>query len=558
MEENDKIVKIDNEESLPIGDIISYVGDVFELPEKSRKEILVWDISQEDKKLVWILSLKTAFHNNYYLQLIKDIEKSNYRIVKKCIADSSVINSLYERRINLENQKETSENSIVVASFELMLKDALKEGVSDVHIEVRKQSGIIRMRKNGEMMDYNVNKKYSYNEANDMCSVIYNILASTKDVSFNPREYQQATVDYTLGGEDLKLRYQSLPAYPDGYDVVLRVLPIGKVEEFTPLQNLGYEEQQVEEILEITSKPNGAFVISGITGSGKSTTLKNLLMYINANTSYKLKIYSIEDPPEYTIAKITQVPVVIGKNTNLKINSAFEAPIKACMRGDPDILMIGEVRDGSTGDLIKKAIQSGHQVLTTTHTNSAVGIVERFQDFGLNSNVLCSPDFFSGLLYQKLLPVLCNHCNIDLNEIVDNGSANQEEVEIYSRINEKINGQISKYKIKIRKHDGCPHCKGSGITDRTVCAEVISVDLNMLQYISDNNIIGLIRYWRGLSDKDLTSNNMRGKTAMEHGFYKVLQGIVSPFDLESSFASIKKINYTNKEVKKEKEDWENI
>jgi len=545
------VIHITDETQLPIGRLISYEKDELELPEKLRKEMIIWDVSNDFRKMVWVLSLKTFYNSVAFMQVVKNIESQGFKIVKKGIIEYNVLNSLYDRRAFSNIQKEENNESEAILLFEKILEDALTENVSDIHIEIRPSGGVVRMRKNGEMIVYNPDKRLSYSEGNNLCSVMYNVLASTKSVSFDPREYQQAAVNYAIGEQELKLRYQSVPAYPDGYDVILRVLPVGRSEEFTPLQKLGYTDQQVKELLNIASRPVGSLIIAGVTGSGKSTTMKNLLMYINANSGYRIKIYSIEDPPEYNIPRITQIPVVIGKDFDPAKMSPFEKPIKACMRGDPDIIMIGEIRDKVTGDLTKKAIQSGHQVLATVHATSALGIIERLLDFGLTRSVLGSPDFLTGLLYQKLLPVVCEKCCIDFNNLINSSKATEDDIELYKRMMEICD--VSKYKIKKRNTNGCPNCKGTGIRGRTVAAEVIMVDLEMIQLINEGKTIELMKYWRSLSDGDPTSLNMRGKTCMEHAFLKILNGSVCPYDVESSFKPLnemltekKKNNYSRK------------
>lgn len=561
------VFTVKRETDLPPGNVISAPGDEFRLTEALRKEIIVWDISTPDKKMVWLLAAKAAYGSNSFLQLVKDIEKSEYKLARKAMIEPNVLNLLYDKRANADNQSANADDSTVVLYFEKILKDALIEKVSDIHFEVRPNGAMIRMRKNGDMMEYEPDRRLSYREANDICSVIYNVLASTKAVSFDPRDCQQAAVNYFVKGQgnlkeqDLKLRYQSVPAYPDGYDVILRVLPIGNSEEFTPLQVLGYTEQQVADLIDISSRPVGSLIIAGVTGSGKSTTMKNLLMYINANSGYRLKIYSIEDPPEYNIPKITQIPVVIGKDFDPTKMSPFEKPIKACMRGDPDIIMIGEVRDKITGDLTKKAIQSGHQVLTTVHATSAIGIIDRFQDFGLTRSVLGSPDFLTGLIYQKLMPIVCPNCSIDFHKHVNSEDATKKDIEIYRRMT-TVMPSLAKFPIKKRSENGCPNCKGSGIVGRTVCAEVVKIDIEMMKCIEQGKTLELVLYWRSLSDNKLESENMKGKTCMEHAFQKLLTGKICPFDLEGSFKPINEmvLNTPTKEEKEEKPatGWSNV
>ncbi len=545
------ILNIEHEAQLPKGQLISYDKDDLEVPEKNRKELMAWSVENATgQKIVWILSVRNAYNNIAYMQLVKNAENLGYKVAKKGLISPEALNVIYDKRNFTENQKASSDDSLVVGMFELILADALKENVSDIHIEVRTNGAVIRMRKNGEMMIYNPNQRLSFNEANNLCSVMYNVLASTKAVSFDPRDCQQAAVNYSVMGQELKLRYQSVPAYPDGYDVVLRVLPVGRSENFTPLQKLGYTDQQVDELLNISSRPVGALIIAGVTGSGKSTTLKNLLMYINAHASFRLKIYSIEDPPEYNIPKITQIPVVIGKDFDPTKMSPFEKPIKACMRGDPDIIMIGEVRDKITGDLTKKAVQSGHQVLTTVHATSALGIIERFQDFGLSRSVLGSPDFLTGLLYQKLLPVVCSDCALDFNKVIVDENVEIKHLELLKRMLTVIKDP-KQYPIKLRSEEGCSSCKYSGIKGRSVAAEVIMIDLKMIKYIGEGRTIELMMHWRSLSDGDPFSENMRGKTCMEHGFQKVLAGLVCPYDVESSFKPLNEMLMKDEEIEED-------
>lgn len=544
------VVTVRTETAMPAGRIISYQGDELAIPEKSRKDLIAWDISSGENKLLWVLSVKSAFNDVQFMQLIKNAQNAGYRIAKKAVIEPNVLNALYDRRATADVQKATSTDSVVIAAFELIIAHALSENISDIHIEVRNNGGVIRMRKNGEMMEYMADKRMTYNEASSLCSVIYTVLASTKAVSFDPRECQQGAVNYSIKDQELKLRYQSVPAYPDGFDVVLRVLPVGRSEDFVPLQKLGYTEQQVEELNNITSRPVGSLIIAGVTGSGKSTTLKNLLMYVNVTTGYKLKIYTIEDPPEYNIARVTQIPVVIGKDFDPTKNmSPFEKPIKACMRGDPDIIMIGEVRDKITGDLTKKAVQSGHQVLTTVHATSAIGIIDRFVDFGLSRSVLGSPDFLTGLLYQKLLGTVCTHCAIDFNELIHSENITKRDLDLYTRIGKVTDP--SKYKIRKRNESGCQHCNYSGLKGRNVCAEVIMIDLEMIQLIADGKTIELIKYWRSLSDQDPFSENMRGKICMEHAFQKMLAGLVCPYDVEASFKPIDEMLMPKPKVKQD-------
>ena len=212
--------------------------------------------------------------------------------------------------------------------------------------------------------------------------------------------------------------------------------------------------------------------------------------------------------------------------------------------------MIGEVRDKITGDLTKKAVQSGHQVLTTVHATSALGIIERFQDFGLSRSVLGSPDFLTGLLYQKLLPVVCSDCALDFNQVIVDENVEIKHLELLKRMLTVIKDP-KQYPIKLRSEEGCSSCKYSGIKGRSVAAEVIMIDLKMIKYIGEGRTIDLMMHWRSLSDGVPSSENMRGKTCMEHGFQKVLAGLVCPYDVESSFKPLNEMLMKDEEMEED-------
>lgn len=511
------------------------VSEDYSLPDRNRKEIILLQIENNETtkiKTVFLLAVKSAFGDRMFSQMSSTIEKRKENCIKGII-DPNLLTKLYEKKHDADNQRVNTDDSLVIAEFESILAAGLKSNSSDIHIEVRPSGGIIKMRMDGDLYEYErQGGNLSFQEADNLCSVLYNVIADVKGVSFNPRELQQASVDYNYRGQKIKIRYQSFNAYPEpAYKIVLRILPIGKDEEFTPLADLGYTKQQTAQLLDISKRPVGSLIISGITGSGKSTTLKNLLMFINALNGYKIQIYTIEDPPEFTIPRVTQIPVIPPKDSTI---SPFEGPIKACMRGDPDVIMIGEIRDKQTGDLMKKAIQSGHQVLTTIHAPSAVTVIGRLMDFGLQRGDLGSPEFLTGLLYQKLLKKLCPHCKIPLKTALANS---EENVEINKRIKEVIKENYNKYSdnLFIKNPKGCNFCKNNGTSGRTVAAEIITIDFKMLQLIEQGRTIEFMRYWRGLSDNNPISENMKGKTCMEHAVQKMLSGIVDPFDVEASF-----------------------
>lgn len=536
---------------LPSGKILNNDA-ILGLDSRGKENIAIYipnDIqSKEDgaPTKVWILIVHEFQKREAFLyhELRTRLQKNKEYSVDKIVnATSFVVQSLYEN-FSFSNEQNELQSGELKDFYEEMVHYAIKESISDIHIEKRATRSIIRMRKHGQLIDY----KEPTNVFTDrLCRAVFNVLAENKDVNYRDDIFQAAAVNTVIRGEEVKLRYQSLPVYPDGFDVVLRVLPIGSDDEkILPLDKLGYLPTQVKQLLDIANKPVGALIIAGTTGSGKSTTLKNLLMHVNEARQYRTKIYTIEDPPEYKIPGVSQIPVVRRDKDDPTL-SPFLEPLKATMRGDPDLLMIGEVRDVFTADGLKKATQSGHQVMTTVHATSALGIVERLGDMSISPSVMGSPEFINGLIYQKLLPIVCPKCSYKLSDSIQSSSPKESDIELSRRIEDVAD--LSRHEIKIRGN-GCEHCNYMGIIGRTVCAEIIIPDYNMLEHFRHEDPIAAQYYWMTTSDRDQDSDDMTGKTVLEHALYKMRKGIVCPYDIETVMGPVNSTENIRKQMDK--------
>lgn len=500
------------------------------------------------RKKIWLLVEEESVKNtNWLFNIVSLLNREGFELAGRTATPQSVITSLLKdlshEGTNTTGNAEARSGDMGIY-FENLISICLQDKISDIHIEKRAWNSVVRLRKHGDMIPFD--RDISNSDAERLSSIIYNIFASEQAVMFRDDEFQVATVDWNARGESVKLRYQSLPTYLGGFDVVLRVLPIGNDEEvITPLEDLGYSPQQVKSLLEISGRPHGALIIAGTTGSGKSTTLKNLLMYINRARNFRCKIYTIEDPPEYRIPFVSQIPVNRAQ-AEKEGKNGFSEPLKAVMRGDPDILMLGEIRDNETSDGLQKATQSGHQVLSTIHATRALGIPPRLLNFGLDSTLLGSPDFLTGLIYQRLLPVLCPHCSISFRDIITSSSSTQDTTDLAERLEEVAD--LGHDNIRVRSPHGCEKCNGMSIVDRTVCAEIIAPDLKVLHAIENNNIKLAEYYWLETSDNDRDSMDMTGKSVLEHGLYKMRQGIVSPYDIETTFGHVNSTIQRRKEL----------
>lgn len=460
-------------------------------------------------------------------------------------SSSQFISYLYEALPSDNTEiKEEGLNSEYYLYWKRLLGVALAERASDIHLEARAHTkkAIFRLRINGELVNYETPVTYDFALA--MLSILYNVVGKQTQVSMDVTKFQTAILEEEhpdFPNLSIKIRYQAVAAYPPpSFDMVCRLLVNPKSEaneKVLAFEDLGYEDYQSEQIMEMISKPEGVIIIAGTTGSGKSTTLKNMIMYINASRYFKTKIYTIEDPPEYIIPGVTQVPVLRNENDVQAAHeqvSPYEEPLKASMRSDPDTLMIGEIRDMATANGMKKGAQSGHQVLSTIHAASALGIPERLEDFGITPQNMSSPTFLNGLIYQKLLPILCPHCKRKIIDEIVKADALPVYLKTMERLRKVVPEEnLNEDNIFLRNEKGCKHCKFTGIVKREVVAEIVKPSFEMLYHFGMQDYIAAYKSWRLSSDKDPVSNNMLGKTVLEHAILKITRGTVSPLDVEA-------------------------
>jgi type II secretory ATPase GspE/PulE/Tfp pilus assembly ATPase PilB-like protein len=542
-------INVESVNDLPEGSLLTGKSGVLAVPENQKLSVALWQLT--GKPDVWMIVTSEGEKTSVGMQLMQRAKEKNFKITQRVVVAEAVIKTLYEVADRMADEASASgsvQDSHVVKKFNHIVSTAMRERSSDIHIEKRHDSASIKVRKNGEIVKLIGYESVSPTEATELCTVVYNVLAESdsKDVSFNDALIQQAAVKLTLQMDEhtlqeVKLRFQSVPVYPNGFDVIMRILPVGKNEKTTTMEELGYESSHIKMIHECVGRAVGAVIIAGVTGSGKSTTLKNLLLWVAEDREWSEKIFTVEDPPEYIIPGVSQIPVARRKDDAKEGRKPFEDAIKACMRGDPDVIMVGEIRDDTTGDLLKKAVQSGHRVLTTVHAPSALGVVDRLMDFGLSASTLGSQEFIAGLMYQRLLAKLCPNCSTSLTDAVQSSSAPKHLMELNKRIDKllKETQEDQSYLGRVRlRGKGCSKCQ-NGVIGRTVCAEVVKPDMEVLKAFQELDVMRALKHLREkIADKSITSKNMVGKSAMAHAVYKMFNGLVDPIELERSFGML--------------------
>lgn len=414
-----------------------------------------------------------------------------------------------------------------LTNFYNTCRKAFYEGGSDIHFLLNKQKAtcVIQIRVNGEI---EVLQEIDYQRGIEMCRAAWTSLAepsSRSHNSFIEDEFQDARILMDVDEDNhIGLRYASTPE-ASGTVIVMRILSLDvKDKKFLELEDMGFLTSQVRMIEAIMRNPIGTLFVAGVTGSGKSTTLMTLLNKKVKDQPYK-KIYTIEQPVEYLIPGVVQIPAKAGGMTRA---------ITAVLRLDPDTIMIGETRDKETATLVASASNSGHSVLTTLHASGAMEIPSRLTSdaMELPTDTVSSLSFISGLLYQKLVPVLCDKCKTPFDSSIYTGDPVKES--FLSRVQSVVD--LDEEQVYSRNHSGCSSCR-KGVTGVEVCAEVVIPDLKMRAFWRVKDDIGAYQHWRGTRNYG-KNDGAQGKTALEVAIFKMEKGMMCPADIENAFGNI--------------------
>lgn len=380
-----------------------------------------------------------------------------------------------------------------------LVHEAARRGVSDIHIQVRQTYTKVRMRQHGELQVF---AEWSEKLGREIASVAFNKETDHATSHFNPLVPQDASMPLKIQGRDIRLRLASVPAH-GGFDMVMRILATGEDRRQT-LEELGYTDKQVEIIKMAMKLPFGAIIVAGPTGSGKTTTLASCMDMVESTA----KLYSIEDPVEKVVEAATQVPV----NTE-KADRSFASMGRAALRMDPDVIILGEMRDEDTAAVMVRASITGHLVLSTLHTNRATAIITRLVDMKVSPTLLSDSSVLRCLLCQRLAVKLCPSCRIPVNK----SSKHQPYIAIWQEV---LGPEIIE-KARARG-PGCIKCHNSGIGGRIVIAEVIYVDEEGRQFILKGDTIGWEKYL-----KEQGWENFYARAVA-----LVSAGTIDPFDAE--------------------------
>lgn len=263
-------------------------------------------------------------------------------------------------------------------------------------------------------------------------------------------------------GNRVDFRVSSQPT-THGENIVLRVLD--RARGIVPLEQLGVHDDTLDALKMMMARPEGIILVTGPTGSGKTTTLYSMLNYVK---SEQVNIMTLEDPVEYPVDMIRQTSI------NEVARMDFANGIRSMMRQDPDIILVGEVRDEDTADMAFRAAMTGHQVLTTLHTNSAVGSIPRLLDIGVLPDIMTGN--IIGIISQRLIRLLCKHCKKEtISDEVDSK---------LMMINEPV---------KIYEAAGCEHCENTGYRGRVAVIEALVIENDLDELIAKRATLGELK-----------------------------------------------------------------
>lgn len=479
-------------------------NDDIQLSEEERKQFLLIEAPPEgERKLAYLAMVKglSGPMSQRAKSLAVLLKKTHS--VRIFYTSKEILNIVYGHLITQqakESQVHVNETELYDSLNELFTR-AVDMHASDIHFEAYENKTDIKFRVNGILVKV---MEYAREYSHELARILYNVLAAegSKDIQFDETKMQSAIVEKHVGGKPYRVRVQTAPRYPIGYSIALRMLPLD-TENDTSIEDLGYTEVQKNTLYKAGMKPTGALIFAGTTGSGKSTTLSTLIADKIVKTKGTRKVITIENPPEYVINGALQVNI---NDSSDSAQATFADAIKVAMRMDPDILMIGEVRDPKTAKLLQDSVQSGHQVFTTVHAQSALGIFERLVGLGFDRSVLTSPGFISLFVYQVLAPINCQECAFDF------ASYKQRDLdtlaqELVARVEKAVEPEHLN-NVKFRNPEGCEACQKTGFSGRTVIAEMIEPDDLLLKHVRKEDYAAAREQWESTGGIPLYSNIM--------------------------------------------------
>lgn len=419
------------------------------------------------------------------------------KVYEKSTANLSGLDDIEDEDYDLDDPivdllEAGEDDAPVIKMVNSVLFRAVKEKASDIHIEPYEKDMVVRFRTDGVLMDVFKPPKKLQNAITSRIKVMANLNIAEK------RLPQDGRIPLKVGGKDIDIRLSTVPT-AHGERVVMRIQD--KSSTVRELSQLGFSNDTMEKLDVLLARNDGIILVTGPTGSGKSTTLYGALTKLNKPD---VNILTVEDPVEQRIHGIGQVQVAS------KIGLTFAAGLRSFLRQDPDIIMVGEIRDLETAELAIQASLTGHLVLSTLHTNDSAGTFPRLIDFGVEPFLIATS--IQGVIAQRLVRVLCPHCKAP-------HEPTPFEMQVLGVTEDQVRNS------NVCKAMGCNHCNQKGYSGRTNIGELLFMTDDIRSLIMQRKDGNTIK-------KQAVKNGMI--TFREHGVQKVLAGITTIEELTSN------------------------
>lgn len=450
------------QESIDLSTVVADIDALSMVPEDFSRRYHVLPVSYDDTSKIMIVAMADMF-NVVALDQLRAMLGGQIQLKPVLAAEAQLeefIDQFYGYELSVDGilrEIETGEidyqslaengneyTQPVVRLVGALLMDAVKRGASDIHFEPEYAFLRIRYRVDGVLQQVrSLHKTYWPGVAVRLKVVSGMDIAET-------RSPQDGRLNMNLCGRPIDFRVSTHPTI-NGENIVLRVLD--REKSIIPLERMGLRSTTLDELKFMMTRPEGIVIVTGPTGSGKTTTLYSLLSHLNTES---VNIMTLEDPVEYPVTMMRQTSVA-------EVNKVdFANGIRSIMRQDPDIILVGEIRDEDTATMAFRAAMTGHQVFSTLHTNSALGTFPRLLDIGISPEIMAGN--IIGVVAQRLVRVLCPHCKEAVKPSDDE---------------RKILGVSQSEAVQIFRHKGCKRCAFTGFRGRMAIIELLRVDSDM-------------------------------------------------------------------------------
>jgi type II secretory ATPase GspE/PulE/Tfp pilus assembly ATPase PilB-like protein len=472
--------------------------------------------------------LCAVLKSNRFLMTIKSEFFANAKQMDELI-------DLNDKKVNSRNPIEViNESNKNIVLYDEIIGRAMELNATDVHWEIRlTERSIVRLRIDGRLMTW---KTFPTELLRGALSAAYSARSKSGTNSAGALSLERAMNTMTeniVKGQVVNGRFNGIPLV-NGYDVVIRLLRNDPRLQIPTIESLGYTPHHIEhQILPSIAKNSGMMAIAGSTGSGKSTALRSFIACL-PNLEV-LKVFGVEDPVEYLNPFMSQISIQRSTDdADEVVKMKFLSALRSVLRMDPDVLMLGEIRDKESASLASEFNRTGHRVFTTVHGDGCVDVLTRLNspEIGISASTLASRKFLSAVMYQKLLPKLCSHCKVLASTVLDRHKLQL----LFEKFGLNVNLMYCANDL------GCAHCRVhevglAGTKGLTVVAEILIPNADMLSAIASCDWARVEFLWRTSRTSPFDSPNMQGKTAFEHALYQASLGLIDPQDIERDFES---------------------